>query len=85
MSEPKLPLIVDGPFMGMLANSRVDAPPGFLSFLQNFIVRDSALEPRPGILQMGSAIGGGNDIQGIYQWEMLDGTQHTCAFANGDL
>ena len=85
MSEPNLPLSVDGPFQGMLANSRVDAPPGFLSFLQNFIVRDSELEPRPGILAMGSPIGGGADVQGIYQWEMLSGLAYTCAFANGDL
>lgn len=85
MSEPNLPLIVDGPFQGTLANSRVDSPPGFLSFLQNFLVRDSELEPRPGFLAMGSAIGGGSDVQGIYQWEMLNGTAYTCAFAGGDL
>lgn len=85
VSEPRLPPQMDGPFQGMLANSRVDTPPGFLSFIQNFFVDDGELRGRPGILSVGSAIGGGNDVQGIYQWQMLDGTQYTCAFANGDL
>jgi hypothetical protein len=83
--EPILPPVIDGPFEGMLANSRVDAPPGFLAYIQNMLLVDGALVTRPGIEQIGAAIGGGNDVQGIHQWEMLDGTAYTCAFSNGDL
>ena len=85
MSEPRLPPQTDGPWIGMLANSRVEAPSGFASYLKNYIVKDGELVGRRGLSQIGSAIGSGNDVQGIYQWEMLDGTQYTCAFANGDL
>lgn len=83
--EPNLSPVSDGPFQGMLANSRVDAPPGFMAYIQNMLLIDGELSSRPGIDQIGSAIGGGNDVQGIYQWEMLDGTAYTCAFSNGDL
>ena len=85
MSEPQLPLQQDGPFVGMLANSRVNTPQGFVTFLKNYFVRDGEIVGRRGLSTMGSAIGGGNDVQGIVQWQMLNGTQYTCAFANGDL
>jgi len=85
MPEPSLPPQQDGPFIGMMANSRVDLPPGFVTFLKNYFVRDGELVGRKGLTLTGSAIGGGNDVQGIQQWQMLDGTQYTCAFSNGDL
>jgi hypothetical protein len=85
MSEPNLPVATEGPFLGMMANSRIDTPPGYLAYIKNLFCQDGVLVTRPGLDQIGNAIGSGNDVQGIYQWEMLDGTAYTCAFSNGDL
>lgn len=85
MSERQLPIVGEGPFYGMMANSRADAPPGFALYLENMYVEDGEFVGRKGLVKTTGQLASGADIQGIYQWEMLDGTQYTCAFAGGDL
>jgi len=85
VSEQQLPIEQDGPFYGMMANERAQAPPGFLSYILNGYIKDGEVVGRKGFLQMGLVIGAGAHVQCIYQWDLLDGTQHTCAFSNGDL
>jgi len=81
--ERRLPVQMDGPFLGMIANDRIDAPQGFLSYIQNGYIEDGEVVGRRGLTQIGTQLP--DDVQGLYQWDMLDGTQYTVAFANGDL
>ena len=83
MSEQMVPPQSDSPFAGMAANSRVDIGPGFLSYVQNFLVKDGELVGRRGLRKVGAMLPGG--VQGIFQWQMLSGTSYTCVFADGDL
>lgn len=81
--EQMLPPEIDQTFRGMVANSRADFGPGFLTYIQNFTVKDGELAGRRGLDQIGSTLPA--KIQGVHQWEMLNGTAYTCVFANGDL
>jgi hypothetical protein len=61
--------------------------PGFVQLAKNFRLQDGRWVPRDGFKLMtgGSAPTGVGKVQGIYNFQELDGTLHTLAFANADM
>lgn len=83
MAEAALPPVTEGPFEGMIANSRVGVPPGFVALAQNFYLDDGVWLPRPGMQLTAALAMGAGPIQGVVMFEELDSTQHLLAFADG--
>jgi hypothetical protein len=87
MSEQILPPIKENFWLGMHSDERIKAPPGLVQLAKNFLLRFGRWVPRDGFVRMtgGSAPTGVGTCQGIYNFQELDGTLHTLAFANADM
>lgn len=68
----------------MYANARVAIPPSYSQYVQNYFVEDGAYVPRPGLTSLG-VLSAGNDVQGVVQFNLLDGTRYLLAFCNADM
>lgn len=84
MSEQALPPIKEPRWQGMHHDSTAKLQPGVVEFAQNFYVLDGVWKGRLGVDQMGDQLDSAQ-IQGIYNFEELDGTVHIVAFCNGDM
>lgn len=82
--------LVQAAFRGMRDSlDPTTADPSLAILIQNLYPIDTemgaALVGRPGFDQAGAQLGAGADVQGIYQYTELDGTEHTIAVCNGKL
>jgi hypothetical protein len=82
-----LPPITENLFGGMHADVSLKTQPGLSQLAQNFRLKDGRWVPRDGFVRMtgGSEPSGDGICQGIYNFQELDGTVHTLAFANADM
>lgn len=85
MAERQLPPVTENGWRGMVANSRIAVPQGFVSLAKNFYLDDGVWVGRPGMKKLGATLGGGSKIQGLVHFVELDGTSHVLAFANADM
>lgn len=89
MPERALPPLQEGkgtrnPFLGMFANKAAGPPVGAALLVENYYLNDGVYVARPGLTQLGTQLVA-SKVQGIVNYEELDGTLHTLAFANADM
>lgn len=76
-------MFADGPFMGLYERAELDVPKGWVTKLKNAYVENGMIFGRPGSVQVGDTMPGGEKVQGPFYFEEEDGTDHTIAFSNG--
>jgi len=86
MTEEQMQPVQENGWRGMFANRRLNVPNGHVLLAENFYLDDGTWRPRPGTVKLGSTLGNGTDkVQGIIQYEELDGTYHLLAFVGGNM
>ncbi len=83
--EQLLDPIIENVWLGMHADVTAKTQPGLVQLAQNFFLQDQRWVPRNGFTKLTGGTPPAAKIQGIVNYQELDGTLHTLAFANADM